>query len=55
VLNNHLQKLQKIDVDASGLQNKVNEAQKQAKSLGTNGWHDGDASGDFYKSFLRGR
>jgi hypothetical protein len=43
-------------MDASTLQAKVQEAQKQAKGMGQSGWKIGtDPAEDFYKSFMRGR
>jgi hypothetical protein len=43
-------------MDASTLQAKVQEAQKQAKGMGQNGWKIGtDPTDDFYKSIMRRR
>ena len=54
VLNSHLSQLQKIDMDASVLQSKVQEAQKHARAMGGSDWRVGtDPSEEFYKSFSR--
>jgi nuclear pore complex protein Nup62 len=56
VLNSHLQQLQRIDMDASTLQVKVQEAQKQARGVGQNDWRIGtDHAEHYYKTFMQGR
>jgi nuclear pore complex protein Nup62 len=54
VLNSHLQQLQQIDQEATSLQSKVQEAQKQARAMGGSEWRIGsNPADDFYKSLRR--
>jgi nuclear pore complex protein Nup62 len=54
VLNSHLSQLQKIDIDAAQLQAKVDDAQKQTRTMGGGDWRIGsDPTEEFYKSFSR--
>jgi len=54
VLNSHLSQLQKIDMDAALLQAKVDDAQKQTRTMGGGDWRIGsDPTEEFYKSISR--
>lgn len=57
MLNTQLAQLQLIDSGASQLQEKINKAQRESRSVGTNGWNGlgSDPTEDFYRSFRGGR